>query len=137
MLHGGGNSSVKAHYEDITGTTVPALYVKGSGWDMATIEAPGLTALHLDRVRDLAALDAMSDPDMMRELDAARFDPAAPSPSVESLLHAVGEPPVLAFVPRLRGRGHSGERSGAQRAGQEAASYRSHVRMMAFVNPRP
>lgn len=89
VLHGGGNSSVKAHYDDITGTAVPALYVKGSGWDMATIEAPGLTALHLDRVRDLAALDTMSDPDMMRELDAARFDPAAPSPSVETLLHAL------------------------------------------------
>ena len=26
---------------------------------------------------------------MMRELDAARFDPTAPSPSVESLLHAL------------------------------------------------
>jgi rhamnose utilization protein RhaD (predicted bifunctional aldolase and dehydrogenase)/NAD(P)-dependent dehydrogenase (short-subunit alcohol dehydrogenase family) len=89
VLHGGGNSSVKAGYDDITGTTVPALYVKGSGWDMATIEARGLTALHLGRVRDLAALDAMSDPDMMRELDAARFDPTAPSPSVETLLHAL------------------------------------------------
>ncbi len=89
VLHGGGNSSVKATYDDITGETVPAIYVKGSGWDMATIEAPGLTALRLSRVRQIASLDSMSDPDMMRELDAARFDPAAPSPSVETLLHAL------------------------------------------------
>jgi rhamnose utilization protein RhaD (predicted bifunctional aldolase and dehydrogenase)/NAD(P)-dependent dehydrogenase (short-subunit alcohol dehydrogenase family) len=88
-LHGGGNSSVKAPFDDITGEHPSALYVKGSGWDMATIEAAGLTALRLDRVLALAALDTMSDVDMMRELDAARFDPAAPSPSVETLLHAL------------------------------------------------
>ena len=45
VLHGGGNSSVKATYDDITGDVLPALYVKGSGWDMATIEVAGLTAL--------------------------------------------------------------------------------------------
>jgi rhamnose utilization protein RhaD (predicted bifunctional aldolase and dehydrogenase)/NAD(P)-dependent dehydrogenase (short-subunit alcohol dehydrogenase family) len=88
VLHGGGNSSVKAPYRDITGADVDAIFVKGSGWDMATIEAPGLTALRLDRVRALGALDELSDVDMMRELDAARFDPNGPSPSVETLLHA-------------------------------------------------
>ena len=89
VLHGGGNSSVKAPYDDITGDVVPALYVKGSGWDMATIEARGLTALDLARVQRLSRLEVLSDPDMMRELDAARFDPTAPSPSVETLLHAL------------------------------------------------
>jgi rhamnose utilization protein RhaD (predicted bifunctional aldolase and dehydrogenase)/NAD(P)-dependent dehydrogenase (short-subunit alcohol dehydrogenase family) len=89
VLHGGGNSSVKAPYADITGDVLAALYVKGSGWDMATIEARGLTALDLARVQRLSGLDVLSDPDMMRELDAARFDPTAPSPSVETLLHAL------------------------------------------------
>ena len=88
VLHGGGNTSVKAPFEDITGRTVDALYVKGSGWDLATIEAPGFTPLPLGRLRDLLALDRLSDPDMMRELSAARLDPAAPQPSVETLLHA-------------------------------------------------
>jgi rhamnose utilization protein RhaD (predicted bifunctional aldolase and dehydrogenase)/NAD(P)-dependent dehydrogenase (short-subunit alcohol dehydrogenase family) len=88
VLHGGGNSSVKASYPDVTGRDVDALYVKGSGWDMATIEAAGLTPLRLSRVRELVELDDLGDPDMMRELDAARLDPSAPSPSVESLLHA-------------------------------------------------
>ena len=89
VLHGGGNSSVKAPRLDITGRSIDALHVKGSGWDMATIEAPGFTALPLDRLRELVELDALSDPDMMRELSAARLDPAAPSPSVETLLHAL------------------------------------------------
>lgn len=88
VLHGGGNTSVKAPFEDITGRTVDALYVKGSGWDLATIEGPGFTPLPLDRLHDLLSLERLSDPDMMRELSAARLDPAAPMPSVETLLHA-------------------------------------------------
>lgn len=88
VLHGGGNSSVKVPVTDITGTTVDAIHVKGSGWDMGTIEAAGLPALHLPRLRDLLELDVLSDPDMMRELSAAKLDPSAPNPSVESLLHA-------------------------------------------------
>ncbi len=88
VLHGGGNSSVKADWHDITGRVIPALRVKGSGWDMGSIEAPGFTPLPLDRLRDLLSLNELSDPDMMRELSAARLDPGAPQPSVESLLHA-------------------------------------------------
>lgn len=88
VLHGGGNSSVKVSWPDITGREVAALRVKGSGWDMGTIEAPGFTPLPLDRLHDLLSLDQLSDTDMMRELSAARLDPGAPQPSVESLLHA-------------------------------------------------
>lgn len=88
VLHGGGNTSVKASFADITGRTIDALYVKGSGWDLATIEAPGFTPLPLDRLEELLTLERLSDPDMMRELSAARLDSAAPQPSVETLLHA-------------------------------------------------
>ena len=89
VLHGGGNTSVKTDFADITGRRIEALYVKGSGWDLASIEAEGFTPLPLDRLRELAALDAMSDVEMMRELGAARLDPGAPMPSVETLLHAL------------------------------------------------
>lgn len=89
VLHGGGNTSVKAAWTDITGATIDALYVKGSGWDLASIEAPGFTPLPLDRLAALLELDALADPDMMAALSAARLDPAAPQPSVESLLHAL------------------------------------------------
>lgn len=95
VLHGGGNSSVKAPFDDITGRKIEAIYVKGSGWDMGTIEAAGLTPLRLSRVRELLELDALGDLDMMRELDAARLDPSAPSPSVETLLHAFLPHPVV------------------------------------------
>ncbi len=88
VLHGGGNTSVKAPYADITGRSVDAIYVKGSGWDLATIEAPGFVPLRLPRLLELLALDTLSDADMMRELSAARLDPSAPQPSVEALLHA-------------------------------------------------
>jgi rhamnose utilization protein RhaD (predicted bifunctional aldolase and dehydrogenase)/NAD(P)-dependent dehydrogenase (short-subunit alcohol dehydrogenase family) len=88
VLHGGGNTSVKAPFEDITGTTVDALYVKGSGWDLGSIETPGFPPLRLSRLHELLELETLSDPDMMRELAAAKLDPDAPAPSVESLLHA-------------------------------------------------
>lgn len=88
VLHGGGNTSVKAPFSDITGRKVDALFVKGSGWDLASIEAAGFTPLRLDRLGELLDLESLSDTDMMRELSAARLDPGSPQPSVESLLHA-------------------------------------------------
>ena len=95
VLHGGGNTSVKAPFTDITGSTSEALFVKGSGWDLATIEPQGFAPLTLPRLRDLLALDSLSDPDMMRELMSASFDPGAPAPSVESLLHAFLPHPAI------------------------------------------
>jgi len=88
VLHGGGNTSVKAPFVDITGEEIPALWVKGSGWDLASIEPAGFPPLRQQRLLDLLALEELSDPEMMRELSAARLDPDAPQPSVESLLHA-------------------------------------------------
>jgi rhamnose utilization protein RhaD (predicted bifunctional aldolase and dehydrogenase)/NAD(P)-dependent dehydrogenase (short-subunit alcohol dehydrogenase family) len=88
VLHGGGNTSVKAPWRDITGASVDAIYVKGSGWDLATIDRPGFAPMPLDRLGTLLALETLSDPDMMRELLSSRLDPEAPAPSVESLLHA-------------------------------------------------
>ncbi|MGI9016842.1 MAG: bifunctional aldolase/short-chain dehydrogenase [Euzebya sp.] len=88
VLHGGGNSSVKAPFHDITGHDIDAVYVKGSGWDMADIQGAGFAPLRLDRLLQLLELAQLSDSDMARELAAAKLDPAAPNPSVESLLHA-------------------------------------------------
>ncbi|MFP3915874.1 MAG: SDR family NAD(P)-dependent oxidoreductase, partial [Actinomycetota bacterium] len=89
VLHGGGNTSVKAPWRDITGEETEALYVKGSGWDLATIEVAGFTPLPLSRLHALIALDTLADPDMMAALSAARLDPSSPQPSVETLLHAL------------------------------------------------
>src|SRR5919199_1669056 len=89
VLHGGGNTSVKLARRNLFGEDEQILYVKGSGWDLESIEAPGFAPLRLDRVLRLASLARLSDTQMVQELRAASVDPAAPTPSVETILHAI------------------------------------------------
>ena len=88
VLHGGGNTSVKTTMADILGDMSDVLCVKGSGWDMADIEPSGLPAVRLQPLRRLAALDRLSDEDMVDFQRVNLLDPRAPNPSVETLLHA-------------------------------------------------
>lgn len=88
VLHGGGNTSVKTRMPDITGQTIDVLCVKGSGWDMGTIEAPGLPAVRLAPLRELEGLQALSDEDMVNVQRSNLLDAKSPNPSVETLLHA-------------------------------------------------
>ncbi len=88
VLHGGGNTSVKTRMADISGQTIDVLCVKGSGWDMGTIEAPGLPAVRLDPLRELEGLQALSDEDMVNVQRSNLLDAKSPNPSVETLLHA-------------------------------------------------
>ena len=48
--YGGGNTSTKARERDHTGREVDVLWVKGSGSDLATIEAGQFTGLKLGEV---------------------------------------------------------------------------------------
>ncbi len=88
VLHGGGNTSAKGTETDAFGETVPVLYIKGSGSDLATVSPEGLPAVRLEPLRRLRALDALSDEQMVSELRLALLDPSAPNPSIETLLHA-------------------------------------------------
>jgi len=88
VLHGGGNTSVKAEETDIHGDSVDVLYVKGSGWDLATIEPQGFAPLRLDAVKRLAELPALTDTEMVNQLRLNLLDASAPNPSVEAILHA-------------------------------------------------
>src|SRR5436305_29078 len=88
VLHGGGNTSVKTRLVELSGDEADVLGVKGSGWAMGTIEPPGLPAVRLDPLRKLRARAALTDEDMVRLQRANLIDPAAPNPSVETLLHA-------------------------------------------------
>src|SRR5215469_669762 len=88
VLHGGGNTSLKATATDLVGDTTEVIYVKGSGWDMAAIEPAGLPAVRLQGLRALRTRDMLGDDDMVRVLRASLLDPGAPNPSVETLLHA-------------------------------------------------
>ena len=86
VLHGGGNTSVKTEMADLVGERVAVICVKGSGWDMAAIEPPGLPAVRLEPLRRLAQRDALGDEDMVAIQRTNLLDPAAPNPSVETLL---------------------------------------------------
>src|SRR3981081_565890 len=88
VLHGGGNTSVKTRMADVTGEPVEVLCVKGSGWDMGTIEAPGLPAVRLAPLGCRRGRQALSDEDMGNIQRCNLLDSKAPNPSVETLLHA-------------------------------------------------
>lgn len=84
VLHGGGNTSVKI--PDAQGGAL--IHVKGSGWDLGDIEAPGLPAMWLEPLLKTRDVAHMSDEDMVAYLRRNLLDQDAPNPSIEALLHA-------------------------------------------------
>lgn len=92
VLHGGGNTSVKHRERDYFGEEVDVLHVKGSGWDLATIEKEGFAPVRMEPLLKMAEFDALSDADMVEQQRAAMLDPNAPTPSVEAILHAILPP---------------------------------------------
>ncbi len=88
VLHGGGNTSVKTRAQDFSAKELDCLCVKGSGWDLASIEPAGFPVCRLDALLDLCTLSSLSDADMVKALKSQMLDPQSPTPSVEALLHA-------------------------------------------------
>ena len=88
VLHGGGNTSVKTNLIGLLGDQIPVLCVKGSGWDLATIEPAGHPAVRLEALQALRSLSSLSDEDMVSAQRSNLIDPSSPNPSVEALLHA-------------------------------------------------
>ena len=80
VLHGGGNTSVK-----IDGT----LYVKGSGWNLDTIEKEGFSPVDLNVLIEMASRESLTDTKMVNEQRAAMADQSFPNPSIEAILHAI------------------------------------------------
>ena len=80
VLHGGGNTSVKI--DDI-------LYVKGSGWDLGTIEKEGFSPAKIKALLSLLEYEKLSDSEMVRYQKEALTDKSAPNPSIEAILHAL------------------------------------------------
>ncbi len=80
VLHGGGNTSVKI--DDL-------LYVKGSGWDLGSIEKEGFSPTKMDALLSLLEYDTLSDSEMVRYQKEALMDKSAPNPSIEAILHAL------------------------------------------------
>jgi rhamnose utilization protein RhaD (predicted bifunctional aldolase and dehydrogenase)/NAD(P)-dependent dehydrogenase (short-subunit alcohol dehydrogenase family) len=88
VLHGGGNTSAKETLHDARGKSIDVLYIKGSGWDLASIAPAGLPPVRMAPLLALRDRDALTDEDMVNELRLALLDANAPTPSVEALLHA-------------------------------------------------
>ena len=88
VLHGGGNTSVKSTQKDIFGNEIEVLYIKGSGWDLKTIEKAGFSPERQKECLLLAGMDELSDVEMVKQLRLALLDPAAPNGSIETLVHA-------------------------------------------------
>ena len=89
VLHGGGNTSVKVTEKDFFGDVVDLCYVKGSGWDLGTIEREGFSPVRQDALVKMSKLAAMSDEDMVLQQRAAMTNPNAPAASIEAILHAI------------------------------------------------
>jgi rhamnose utilization protein RhaD (predicted bifunctional aldolase and dehydrogenase)/NAD(P)-dependent dehydrogenase (short-subunit alcohol dehydrogenase family) len=88
VLHGGGNTSLKTKARDRLGDDVEVLRVKSSGSDMAAIEPEGMVAVRLAPMRQLRALAAVDDEELVRIERSNLLDPSAANPSVEMILHA-------------------------------------------------
>ena len=89
VLHGGGNTSVKITETNIVGEQEEVLYVKGSGWDLASIEKAGFSPVRMAHMVKLGKLESLSDPQMVNELKTQLTNLLAPAPSVETILHAI------------------------------------------------
>jgi rhamnose utilization protein RhaD (predicted bifunctional aldolase and dehydrogenase)/NAD(P)-dependent dehydrogenase (short-subunit alcohol dehydrogenase family) len=89
VLHGGGNTSVKVREKNILGEEEDLLYIKGSGWDLETIEEAGFAPVRLPHLLRLAGLKTMTDSQMSNELLTHLTRASAPAPSVETILHAL------------------------------------------------
>jgi rhamnose utilization protein RhaD (predicted bifunctional aldolase and dehydrogenase)/NAD(P)-dependent dehydrogenase (short-subunit alcohol dehydrogenase family) len=89
VLHGGGNTSVKTSQKDFFGEKTDILSVKGSGWDLGTIEKAGFAPVRMDALMKMAALKQLSDSDMVLQQRAAMLNPNAPNPSIEAIVHVV------------------------------------------------
>jgi rhamnose utilization protein RhaD (predicted bifunctional aldolase and dehydrogenase)/NAD(P)-dependent dehydrogenase (short-subunit alcohol dehydrogenase family) len=88
VLHGGGNTSVKTVWNDIMNREVPALFVKASGVDMATIEPHDHPGLDLGYLRKLRTLTEMDDETMVDQLRTHLLRSDSRTPSIEALVHA-------------------------------------------------
>ena len=88
VLHGGGNTSLKEAMPDRFGEPVEVLRIKATGADMAAIQPAGMPAVRLAPLRQLRALAAIEDTDLLGIERSSLIDPVAPNPSVEVMLHA-------------------------------------------------
>lgn len=89
VLHGGGNTSVKILESNLFGKEETILYIKGSGHDLASINTSGFAPVRRQQLLDLLSLETLADTELLNQQKLALSSVNAPSPSVETLLHAI------------------------------------------------
>src|SRR5918996_1197467 len=90
--YGGGNTSAKALVEDqLTGEDIELMWVKGSGGDLGTMTAEGLSTLIVERIRSLKKLyRSGSQEDEMHEMLAfCLYGAGGAPPSIDTSMHGL------------------------------------------------
>ena len=77
VLHGGGNTSVKLTAKNVLGEGEEILLVKGSGWDLATIELAGFSPVRLEHLRRVASCDVCVTPSRWEGLGLPLYEATA------------------------------------------------------------
>src|SRR5215470_17906288 len=83
VLHGGGNTSLKARP-----ATADVLFVKGSGSDLAHVEAADFVPLDLEATRKVFRLGTAQNDAMANAIGRCVFGTSSARPSIETMLHA-------------------------------------------------
>ena len=89
VLHGGGNTSCKCVLANALGEEQPALFIKASGVNLATIQPADFVALDLAYLTRMLDLTALSDEAMADEFACHSLRASLRRASVETLVHAV------------------------------------------------
>jgi rhamnulose-1-phosphate aldolase/alcohol dehydrogenase len=89
--YGGGNTSAKCMRRDPIGDAVPALLVKGSGGDLATLEPAGVAAMDLQQILRLRRRyrGEEHEDEMFEMLEHCTLGPGGPPPSIDTAMHAL------------------------------------------------
>lgn len=89
VLLGGGNTSAKVKEKDLFGREEDILYVKGSGTSLELVDRSSFSPVRLNQVLPLLDLDDIATHDLMNAFACAMTRAKAPTPSIETLLHAL------------------------------------------------
>jgi len=87
VLWGGGNTSIKTTEPDVLGRPTELMLIKGTGSDMKFSKPADFPAVRLEEIRASFDTDDMTDEQMVAYFGRCMVDPAAPRPSIETLLH--------------------------------------------------
>jgi rhamnulose-1-phosphate aldolase/alcohol dehydrogenase len=88
--YGGGNTSCKLMEKDpLTGKQVEVMWIKGSGGDLGTMKKNGLSALYVERLRNLKNVyrGIQFEDEMVKLFNHCIFNLNSKAPSIDTPLH--------------------------------------------------